>query len=63
MTRSLAEPLHFRRIGTLSSTHKIADLHHMQAVLSELVEACEANEDPQTCPIVESLATIFVEDI
>ena len=42
---------------------KIADLHRMQAVLSELVEACEANEDPQTCPIVESLATKFVEDI
>ncbi len=41
---------------------KIADLHRMQAVLSELVEACEANQDPQTCPIVESLVVGSVED-
>ncbi len=35
---------------------KIADLNRMQIVLSDLVEACEANQDPQTCPIIESLA-------
>ncbi|MCZ6487688.1 MAG: Hg(II)-responsive transcriptional regulator [Gammaproteobacteria bacterium] len=35
---------------------KISDLHRMQTVLSELVEACETNQDPQTCPIIESLA-------
>ena len=42
---------------------KIADLHRMQTVLSELVKACEANQDPQTCPIIESLATISIQDV
>jgi MerR family mercuric resistance operon transcriptional regulator len=35
---------------------KIADLHRMRVVLSDLVRACEANQDPQTCPIIESIA-------
>ena len=46
----------------LNINNKIADLHRMQVVLVELLEACEANRDPQTCPIVESLASEFVED-
>ena len=35
---------------------KIADLHRMQVVLSDLVKACEANQNPQTCPIIESIS-------
>ncbi len=46
----------------LNINNKIADLRRMQSVLIELLEACEANRDPKTCPIVESLADEFVED-
>ncbi len=46
----------------LNINNKIADLRRMQSVLIELLEACEANRDPKTCPIVESLVDEFVED-
>lgn len=35
---------------------KLADLRRLDAVLSRLIDACAANEDPRNCPVIESLA-------
>lgn len=34
---------------------KLADLQRLDAVLAELIDACDANEDPRHCPVIDSL--------
>lgn len=42
------------RLGQIDS--KLADLHRMRGVLSELLRRCRQSGPPQACPIIETLA-------
>jgi MerR family transcriptional regulator, mercuric resistance operon regulatory protein len=53
--RSLAEA----KLQTIQT--KLANLSRLENVLSELVDACDANANPDHCPIIESLVDSFGE--
>ena len=43
-----------KRVAVL---RKLTDLQRLQAVLTGLIDACEANEDPHHCPVIDSLVS------
>lgn len=36
--------------------NKIADLHRLEKVIRDMTESCRANQDPKSCPIINSLS-------
>lgn len=35
--------------------NKIADLQRLEKVIQEMTDSCKANQDPQSCPVINSL--------
>lgn len=43
-----------KRVAVL---RKLTDLQRLETVLGRLIDACDANEDPRHCPVIESLVS------
>ncbi|WP_036984771.1 MerR family DNA-binding protein, partial [Pseudoalteromonas sp. BSi20311] len=35
--------------------NKIADLQRLEKVIQDMTDSCKANQDPQSCPVINSL--------